>query len=196
MFFKMITLENGYKLNDGHLYKYFKTPMDYLQKSIASFKFRQGREQKMEVLPFSSIVKTVNVHGCGKFFYDWRNRIINIVEDTNKELQKLYIGYDNKNKEEKEEIKIQAADLKQECTEYINNLSVSEITMYLLLIALDGKEYKHIKRRIFDTLFGTPNQTFFKMIIDNSGNIRKIVENPNGDIKLYDFKFSKEYINK
>ena len=196
MFFKMITLENGYKLNDGYLYKYFKTPMDYLQKSIASFKFRQGREQKMEVLPFSSIVKTVNVHGCGKFFYDWRNRIINIVEDTNKELQKLYIGYDNKNKEEKEEIKIQAADLKQECTEYINNLSVSEITMYLLLIALDGKEHKHIKRRIFDTLFGTPNQTFFKMIIDNSGNIRKIVENPNGDIKLYDFKFSKEYINK
>ena len=33
---------------------------------------------------------------------------------NNKELQKIYIGYDNKNKEEKEEIKLQVADLKQE----------------------------------------------------------------------------------
>ena len=196
MFFKMITLENGYKLNDGYLYKYFKTPMDYLQKSIASFKFRQGREQKMEVLPFSNIVKTVNVHGCGDSYYDCRNRIINIVEDTNRDLQKLYVGYDSKSKEEKEEIKIQVADLKQECTDYINTLSFSETTMYLLLTTLDNKEYKHIKRRIFDTLFGTPNQTFFKMIIDNSGDIEKIVETPDGDIELYNFKFSKECANK
>ena len=34
------------------------------------------------------------------------------------------------------------------------------------------------------------------MIIDNSGNIGKITENPDGDIELYNFKFSKEYVNK
>ena len=196
MFFKMITLENGYKLNDGYLYKYFKTPMDYLQKSIASFKFRQGREQKMEVLPFSSVVVEKNIHGISNCYYDCRDRIISIVEDVNKELQKLYIGYDSKSKDEKDEIQQQVAYIKQECTEYINNLSISETTMYLLLVALDSKNYKHIKRRIFETLFGTPNQTFFRMIIDNSGNIGKITENPDGDIELYNFKFSKEYVNK
>ena len=56
MFFKMITLENGYKLSDKHLYKYFETPMDYLQKCISKFNFYQSRENKSEVMPFSSIV--------------------------------------------------------------------------------------------------------------------------------------------
>ena len=195
MFFKMITLENGYKLNERHIYKYFKTPMDYLQKSIASFKFRQGREQKMEVLPFSSIVKEKNIHGSGKCYYEWRDRIISIVEDTNKELQRLYTGYDNKNKEEKDEIQMQAADVKQECTEYINKLSISETTMYLLLTILDKKEYRHIKRRIFETLFGTPNQTFFEMICECKEDIQKIIECDDGDIKLYDYHFKKTFLD-
>lgn len=194
MFFKMITQENGYKLSEGHLYKYFDTPMDYLQKHISSFKFRQGREQKIEILPFSSIVKHIDMTIGGGRYYEQRDRIINIVEDTNKELQKLYINYDNKNKEEKEEIKIQAADLKQECTEYINNLLVNETTMYLLLMTLDKKEYCHIQKRIFETLFGTPNKTFFKMIVDNCGKIEKLIETDNGNIKLYNYKYIKEKI--
>lgn len=192
----MITQENGYKLSEGHLYKYFDTPMDYLQKHISSFKFRQGREQKIEMLPFSSIVKHIDMSTryIGASYRDQRDRIINIVEDTNKELQKLYINYDNKNKEEKEEIKIQAADLKQECTEYINNLSVNETTMYLLLMTLDKKEYHHIQKRIFETLFGTPNKTFFKMIVDNCGKIEKLIEIDSGDIKLYNYKYVKEKV--
>lgn len=191
MFFKMITLENGYKLNEKHLYKYFKTPMDYLQKNVASFQFRQGREQKLEVLPFSSIVTYRKIEGKGKCYYEYRDRIINIVEDTNKELNKLYIGYDMKTKEEKEEIQTLAADVKQECVEYINNLSISEITMYLLLTVLDKKEYHHVRRRIFETLFGTPNQTFFKMISECKKDIQKVMECDNGDIKLYNYSFKK-----
>lgn len=194
MFFKMITLENGYKLSEKHLYKYFDTPMDYLQKCISGFQFRQGREQKLEVLPFSSLVKEKYTTNASITYFELRDRIINIVKDTNKELQKLYIDYDNKNKDEKEDIKKQAADIKQECTEYINELSINETTMYLLLTALDKKEYRHIQKRIFETLFGTPNKTFFKMIIDNRGNIGKVVENETGNIKLYNFTYEKEKI--
>ena len=105
----------------------------------------------MEVLPFSSIDKGKNIHGSGKCYYEWRDRIISIVEDTNKELQRLYTGYDNKNKEEKDEIQMQAADVKQECTEYINKLSISETTVCLWLTILDKKKYRHIKRRIYET---------------------------------------------
>ena len=194
MFFKMITLENGYKLSEKHLYKYFDTPMDYLQKCISGFQFRQGREQKLEVLPFSSLVKEKYTTNASITYFELRDRIINIVKDKNKELQKLYIDYDNKNKDEKEDIKKQAADIKQECTEYINELSINETTMYLLLTALDKKEYRHIQKRIFETLFGTPNKTFFKMIIDNRGNIGKVVENETGNIKLYNFTYKKEKI--
>lgn len=195
MFFKMITLENGYKLNEKHLYKYFKTPMDCLQKNVASFQFRQGREQKLEVLPFSRIIDNKNIHGCSNCYYEYRDRIINIVEDTNKELNKLYIGYDTKTKDEKEEIQVLAADMKQECVEYINNLSINETTMYLLLTALDKKEYRHVKRRIFETLFGAPNQVFFKMISEHKENIQKLIECENGEINLYNYTYNKIPIN-
>lgn len=196
MFFKMITLENGYKLSDKHIYKYFDTPMDYLQKCISKFNFYQSRENKSEVMPFSSIVSrnSIDIRHISTPYYEQRDRIINIVEDTNKDLQKLYINYDNKTKEEKEEIKFQVASLKQECVEYINDLCISETVMYLLLKTLDKKEYRHIQKRIFETLFGTPNKTFFKMIIDNRGTINELTETENGNIKLYDFTYNKNII--
>ena len=90
---------------------------------------------------------------------------------------------------------MQAADVKQECTEYINKLSISETTMYLLLTILDKKEYRHIKRRIFETLFGTPNQTFFEMICECKEDIQKIIECDDGDIKLYDYHFKKTFLD-
>lgn len=189
MFFKMITKENGYELSDRHLYKYFNTPMDYLQKRVSKFEFRQGREQKQTVLPFSSIVKDTVVPAGQGYYYTQKDRIISIVRDTNARLKKLYIDYDEKTKEEKQEIKTLASEIKQECVEYINNMSVCNATMYLLLTALDKKENRDVKRRIFLTLFGTPNKTFFKMISDNQGTVDEIIEDENGDIILYDLRF-------
>ena len=104
-------------------------------------------------------------------------------------LKNLYDGYDEKTKEEKQEIKTLASEIKQECVEYVNNMSVCDTTMYLLLTALDKKENRDVKRRIFLTLFGTPNKLFFKMILDNQGEINNIVEDKNGDIILYDLKY-------
>ena len=189
MFFKMITKENGYELSDRHLYKYFNTPMDYLQKRVSSFEFRQGREQKQTVLPFSSIVKAISIPNGDGYYYRQRDRIIEIVRDTNKELKALYQDYDEKTKEEKNEIKSVASDIKQYCVNYVNDISLHNATMYLLLTALDKKENRDVKRRIFLTLFGTPNKTFFKMILDNQGCVNEIIEDKNGDIFLYDLRY-------
>ena len=190
MFFKMITIENGYDISERHLYKYFDTPMDYLQKRVSKFNFYQSRENQNEVLPFSNIVKDTIVPKGAGYYYGQKDRIISIVRDTNKKLKELYNDYDDKTKEEKQEIKIVASEIKQECVEYINDMSVCEATMYLLLTALDKKENKDVKRRIFLTLFGTPNKTFFKMIVDNQGKINELYECNNGNIELYDLRFS------
>lgn len=190
MFFKMITQENGYDISERHLYKYFDTPMDYLQKRISKFNFYQSREKQDEILSFSSIVKDITVPEGAGYYYGQKDRIISIVRDTNKKLKELYKDYDDKTKEEKQEIKTIASDVKQECIEYINNMSVCEATMYLLLTALDKKENRDVKRRIFLTLFGTPNKTFFKMISDNQGAVKELYECNSGDIRLYDLRFS------
>ena len=47
---------------------------------------------------------------------------------------------------------------------------------------------------VFDILFGTPNQTFFKMIINSKENINSLKESKLGNIQLYDFLFLKEKI--
>ena len=190
MFFKMITQENGYELSERHLYKYFDTSMDYLQKRVSKFNFYQSRENKKDIMPFSSIIKNINVPNRQGYYYAQKDRIISIVRDTNKRLKELYKDYDKKTKEEKQDIKFIASEIKQECIEYINDMSVCDATMYLLLTALDKKENRDVKRRIFLTLFGTPNKTFFKMILDNQGKINELYECNNGNIELYDLRFS------
>ena len=190
MFFKMITKENGYELSERHFYKYFHTPMDYLQKRISKFNFYQSRESKDEILPFSSLVKETIVPTGQGYYYAQKDRIISIVRDTNKKLKELYKDYDDKSKDERQEIKVIASDIKQECVEYINNMSICDATMYLLLTSLDKKENKDVKRRIFLTLFGTPNKTFFRMIQDNQGTINELYECDDGNITLYDLKFN------
>lgn len=191
MFFKMITLENGYELSENNCYQYFHTPMDYLQKQANDFNFKELRHIKNDVLPFSTIVKRnrdVNPQG---FYYKQRDRIIDLIRDTNKELKVLYTDYDTKTKEEKREIGMQASEIKQGCTDYINDMALHETTMYLLLLAIDSTDYKDIKRRVLLTLFGTPNKVFYSMIRDNQDKLETLVEDPKGTELLYDIKYSR-----
>ena len=39
LFLKMITTENGYKLNSNHIYKRFKTPMDIFKNVLINLIF-------------------------------------------------------------------------------------------------------------------------------------------------------------
>lgn len=192
MFFKMITLENGFELNSRHRYKYFDTPMDYLQKQISSFNFRENRKQKNKFIPFSDILKKVNLSVGGQLYYLQRDRIIELVLDCKRNLAELYCDYDTKTKDEKSFISNQASEVKQTCIEYINNLLVNEKTMYLLLKAIDDKKYKSISRLIFTTLFGKPNTTFFSMINDGASVIPQVEENQYGSIHLFDYHFIKK----
>lgn len=190
MFFKMITLNNGYKLNPKHKYKYFNTPMDYLQKIINQFNFRKNRI-KFDMIPFSDIVKPYSMYGVATSYYEKKDRVIGLIKDLKVEINKLYDDYDNKSKNEKDEIKLQVAEIKQECVDYINDISIPIPAMYLILKEIDNCANSGYGRLIFNTLFGTPNKTFFQMIKDNSDKIYKVEENEFGSIKLFDYYFVK-----
>ena len=191
MFFKMITLENGYELSENICYQYFHTPMDYLQKQTHDFNFKDLRAIKSNPQPFSTIVKRnrdVNPQG---FYYKQKDRIIDLIRNTNKELKALYVDYDTKTKDEKREIGEQAAQIKQWCTDYINDMTLHETTMYLLLLTIDSTDYRDIKRRVLLTLFGTPNKVFYSMIRDNQDKLETLVENTEGSELLYDIRYSR-----
>lgn len=103
----------------------------------------------------------------------------------------MYIGYDTKSKEEKELIWEAVAEKRQECIDAVDKMSESEYTMYLTLKEIDNKEYRDVSRFVFEVLFGKPNESFFKMILNSKEDMQELVEAEDGDIKFYEFNYSK-----
>lgn len=192
-FFKMITLENGYELSDRINYQYFKTSMDYLQKIITSHNFRQARAYKKELIPFMDIVEKPDLKKINRdHYYMQKNKIINAVRQAKEEIRRMYIDYDTKKKDEKQSILQRSAERKQECIEEIEKLSESPGTMYLVLKELDNKEYRDVYRFMFEVFFGKPNESFFKLIADSQEQLYQLVESNDGEMKIYDFNFTKQ----
>lgn len=191
-FFKMITVENGYKPNQNIIYKKFDTAMDYLHRIIGSFTFRYGRGQKKEFIPLIDIIREPDYIQIQGYYYNKREEIISIVRSAKEEIKKLYVEYDNKTREEKEIVWRQVAECRQECIDAIDKLSDSEYTMYLTLKEIDKEETKDVARFMFEVLFGKPNKSFFTMIEKSKETIYELVEHEQGDIQIYDIKFEKE----
>ena len=195
MFFKRITLNNGYKLSDRNEYKYFDTSMDYFQRVINKFNFRKGRQKKQEFIPFSDIIKipeNLTTYRQG-YYYQQANRITDIILHTKNNLTAIYKGYNDLSKEEKNEVTKIANGLKYECKEYINKIAISESVMYILLKNIE-KDSK-IARFTFEMLFGTPNTIFYNMIIKSKEDLQVLEENKLGNIKLYEFFFLKQRLS-
>lgn len=191
MFFKMITLENGYELSDGTRYRYFDTPMDYLQKIISSTNFRQARQYKATIVPFMDIVRKPEMAVRSGYNCIQRDKIISIIRKAKDDIRKMYIDYDTKKKDEKELIWNQVAERRQECIDAIDKMSECEYTMYLTLKELDNKDTKDVYRFIFEVLFGKPNESFFRMIEASKEPLYTLEEAEDGDITLYEFKYKK-----
>ena len=139
----------------------------------------------------SSILKPREKQNISGAYYAQRRRILDIISETKTQIDKLYMDYDSRNKEEKAEIKIMVANLRQDCVNYINSISICETTMYLLLTAIEDKEYSRCKQLLFTALFGTQNQRFFEMIAERSEPIMKLEETTDGNVRLYDITYHK-----
>lgn len=191
MFFKMITLENGYALSDNVRYRYFDTSMDYLQRIISRFNFREGREQKRTVVPFMSMVKEPQGNIRQGYYYMQRDRIINTIRAAKEERRKLFVDYDQMSKEDKEFVWAQAGEIKQDCIEEVERMSSCAATMYLILKELDNPAFRDVSRFVFEVLFGKPDEAFFTMIKNSTEDVYTLTEDENGDLEFYGFNFSK-----
>lgn len=190
-FFKMITMENGFKLCDNIKYRYFNTSMDHLQRILGKFKFREGRAFKRTVIPFMDIVTEPKKETTTKFYYEQRDRIISAIRNAQSERRRIYTGYDLMRPDEKEAARAQAWTVKQDCIEEIASMRMSPRSMYLVLKSIDSPDYSDIARFVFEILFGRPDEMFFQMIKDSREDVKTLVECPDGDIEFYGFRFKK-----
>lgn len=190
-FFKMITTENGFELSDNVRYRYFNTSMDYLQRIISRFNFREGRECKRQVVPFMSIVKAPPNNMRQGYYYAQRDRIINVIRAAKEEKQRLFDGYDTISPSDKENVWKAVGEIKQDCIDEIEMMSSCPSTMYLVLKDLDSPDNRDVARFVFEVLFGRPDEAFFTMILESKENVYTFKESEDGDFEFYGFKFKK-----
>lgn len=189
MFFKMITTENGYDLPADTKYKYFETPMDYLQKIITMANYRQSRLTNKNIIPLMDIIKKpVSKRGTYSVI---RDKIIEMIKSYKVRITESYIGYDDKDKNGKLLAREIAAQLKHDCELAISKMSSHEYLMYLVLKEVEKKENRSIKNLMFEIMFGKPNELFMKMIENSRENIYTLVEDTSGDENYYDFSFKR-----
>jgi len=195
-FFKRITLNNGYALNGNIKYKHFDTTMEYIQKVVNNYSKKHIRKVPEKYEALMSIVKDPNISRQSllqnDYYKEQRDRIIEIIKTTKANISALYVNYDLASKEDREVIRNNVAELRQECVEYINKISCSQGVMYLLLKEIEND--KEVSRFMFEILFGTPNRQFFIMIKESKEDLNELIEWENGNIELYDFRFYKQKI--
>ena len=194
LFFKGITLGNGYSLNPNHHYRLFETPMDYLQKAIDKF-----RADKIEIknLPFCEIIKPLDIdwNKVGSTQYAKVNQIINEIKGYRSKIQELYIDYQNKSKDEKTEIIREANLIRSKCVEALQNRRFTDIELYMLLKEIDKERNAGYARTIFDTLFAVGNEDLYSIIREESGDIYKITKKTNeNSVNLFDYTYFKQKI--
>lgn len=192
LFFRNITLGNGYTLNPNQYYRQFETSMDYLQKAIDKF-----RADKIEAknLPFCEIIKPIDVdwRKANSRLYNKVYEIINKIKSMRESIQSAYVGYADKTKDEKKLITKEVAEIRGHCVDYIANIHLNDVEMYLLLREIDKDKNAGYARTIFDTLFATGNTNLYEMIRNSSEEQYKLSKKSNENcVKLFDYDYFKQ----
>ncbi len=189
MFFKMITTENGYEIPPDTMYRYFETPMDYLQKIISSANYRQARLTNKDLIPFMDIIrKPVQKSGSYNIICE---KIIEMIRAYKTQITEAYIGYDTKDKVGRQLAREAATQVKRQCKAAVSSMSSHEYLMYLVLREMEKKENHPIRNLMFEIMFGKPDETFMKMIQESKEDIYILEESADGDEKYYGFTFKR-----
>lgn len=194
IFFKNITTGNGYTLNPNQHFRTFNTSMDYLQYAID--KFNAGRI-KISNLPFSDILNPLPegsmIRGRN---YTKVNDLISQIKTMRTGIQKLYVDYDKKSKDDKSIVVREANELREKCVDVIRYTKLSQIEMYLLLKEIDKDRNTAYARTIFDTLFATGNEILYDLIRDTSDEIYKLTQKTTDEesVELFGFEYFKRKI--
>lgn len=183
-FFAPVSRSKGYYDSDTRTYISHDTTMDYVQKSIASCR-KTWEQQKF--IPF---VDVLNPSYCdaSKANYDQIYRVLDLVKATQDEVRSIWAPDVDCDQQFKH---ILACEAKQRCIDYIDKIKFSGPTMYMLLSMIEDDKCRNISRMLFSILFGAPNVSFFD-VVDGSRQPRDVlVEDGQGVIQIYNYKFSK-----
>lgn len=187
LFFKYLDKDKGYYDSERKAYHTYRTTMDYLQLIISEFKL--PKPQSYSFVNFTDILKPFDEID-GRVRYETVSRIVNLVRETRNNISAVWADEDL----ESQTKYCITSEMRQDCIEYIDGITIDDKTMHYILSLLDKKRYSDISRLMFNILFGTPNKAFFRLLKESQEPVKKIIEDENGELKLYYYKFLPLYI--
>lgn len=184
-FFKAKDIGKGYYDRKRKNYKKHLTTMDHVQTCINSYRAqREEIGKKQEYLPFSALVGNgIDVH---RRQYEKVTRVINAVTDMTNEIKSVYASDIESSVKQ-----MQCCDIRQECVEYVGNMSFTKSDMVYLLRQIEEPRYSQIQRKIFNILFGYPNTSFYEVLEAGAEPIGLLAEDDEGDVELYGKRYTR-----
>ena len=184
-FFKAKDIGKGYYDRKRKNYKKHLTTMDHVQTCINSYRAqREEIGKKQEYLPFSALVGNgLDVH---RRQYEKVTRVINAVTDMTNEIKSVYASDIESSVKQ-----MQCCDIRQECVEYVGNMSFTKSDMVYLLRQIEEPRYSQIQRKIFNILFGYPNTSFYEVLEAGAEPIGLLAEDDEGDVELYGKRYTR-----
>jgi len=186
-FFGRKDMAKGYYDSEKKIYQKHDTTMDYLEGAINRYRYKNRKILSEQT--FMPFVDCLNMDGY-KHNYATRTqveRVIALVNDCTRQINEIFANnaLDAATKHEL------ASNIRQETIEYIGAISFTRNTMIYLLKAIEQPEQTKIRQKLFDTLFGYPNTSFYEVIQESAEKIPYLMENPDGNLVLYNMRFTK-----
>ena len=190
MFFKMISRENGFSLQDNKIsYRYFDSSMDYLHKAILKYG-RSYRAKDTETISLASMLVKPTGNYRHSYYYKERKRVIEAVRTLKADISATFSGVIS-GTDDLTDRRFYVQNLKADCIRYIRNLNITKSSMYLLLESIESKENSDIRGLLFEILFASMNRSMYDLIIESRSPLFRLYEDPDGDVELYDLSFTK-----
>lgn len=185
-FFLHLDKTKGYFVPGRREYKKHKTTMDYLQKSVNSFRVKRI-DKKKDYINFSDIL-CKDLYNYDSVNFEQSKKILQIIEDRRNTIQGIWssnsdIDYKTRH--------LLVEDAAERANEAIRKLKINYSTAYSLLKLIDSDEYRYKRTSIFFTLFGSGNKIFYDVLKDSKDNIEYLYRNTEGTVNLYGFLFQK-----
>lgn len=187
-FFRHLAHSKGFLNEETKAYRKHDTTMDYLMQIVDKYKapaLPKDFTPLMEIIVFKE-------YDTGKTNWDQMIAIMQAIKLYKEEVVSLWNFPDDPDVNKME---MQIGYMKT-LIDSINSFKMNLHTIYALLKTLDSSKYKPIRSYAFNILFNIQNGAAFSLVRHCSSPIAFLEEVPDGEISIYDFKFTKKYPDK
>ncbi len=166
-------------------YAHYKTSMEYIYDSAGKIDYRKGKDKQKEYIAISNMIKEPEKGNSTS--YEHAQKIVNVCKRYKDKIPQLYKELRKADADEKELIYAKIKQKKLERKECVERYLDGEYTLYLSLKALEKEQNTnwHLYAPLLES------KLFQDMLKISKEQMREVVEIPNGEYQLFNFRFTK-----